>query len=158
MRAAYEQFVLAHGAWLAIAGLLLIFGAFGYVQYLGRRARKLKLVGRESLPEDEWFARLYPVKGDQRPIVKVALAAIAQEIGVAWTQLRPTDTFESDLRINRKYGPQEDMEGAALELENFARRLRLDVGDFPAFRGRLSEFLDRLLVVVTTGGAAHTGG
>ncbi len=139
-------------------GACLSPGPSGTSNTYGHRARRLKLVGREPLPEGEWFARLYPVEGDQRPIVKVALVAIAQEISVAWTQLRPTDTFESDLRINRKYGPQEDMEGAALELENFARRLRLDVRDFPALRGRLSESPDRLLALVTTGGTAHTGG
>lgn len=138
----FSEFVRQHDMWLLIGGLVVIFGAFGILQYRGHVRRRRIFEQRIDIGENEWFESYYPVPPGQRAMVRGVLSAIAQDIGVPWTRLRPNDRFEEVLRIPGKYSPQEDLEGADLDLAVQADALGIPRDELPGFSGSLKDFLD----------------
>lgn len=138
-----NNFIVRHGEWVAFAGAVLIFGAFGAYQFKGVVERK-KLIGKRQLvSENAWFDAYYPIAPEERNLVRDVLGALAEEIGVEWTKLRPADTFEDVLRINRRFSPHDDLEGAEREIASLAEKLGIADKGLPGFTGVLKDFLDR---------------
>lgn len=147
MTHAYRDFVVEYGGWLLFAGLVLILGVFMVYQRRGARLRLMRIQRRESVGEDQWFEALYPVAPDNRGPVRDILLALATDIGVEWTKLRPTDTFEEVLRVNPRYAPHEDLEGAEYRIVSYAQMLGIADKGLPGFTGALKEFLDRWVIL-----------
>jgi len=143
----FSGFVVKYGDWIAIAGAVVILGAFAAYQFRGTVERKRRIGKRESVSENDWFVAYYPVAPEKRAAVRDVLAAFAEEIGVEWTKLRPTDTFEEVLRVNRRYSPHDDLEGAELEIASLAEKLGVVDQGLPGFTGVLRDFLDRWIVL-----------
>lgn len=143
----FNGFVVKYGDWIAIAGAVAIFGSFAAYQFFGVVERKKRIGKRRSLSEDDWFVAFYPVRPEKRRVVRDVLAAFAEEIGVEWTKLRPTDTFEEVLRVNRRYSPHDDLEEAELEIAVLAEKLGIADQGLPGFTGILTDFLDRWVIL-----------
>ncbi len=140
-------FVVKYGDWIAIAGLVAILGAFAAYQFRGVVERKKRIGNREPISESDWFAAFYPVAPEKRGAVRDVLAAFAEEIGVEWTKLRPTDTFEEVLLVNRRYSPHDDLEEAELEIASLAEKLGVADQGLPGFTGALTDFLDQWVIL-----------
>ncbi len=96
------------------------------------------------MADGEWFAELFPLTSPQaKESAREVLKALASEIGVHWTQLRPGDTFEEDLRIDPKYAPVDDLDGAELKLVDLATARGIREVPPPGFTGPLSGFLNQ---------------
>lgn len=139
----FSDFVVRHGDWVAITGAVVIFGAFAAYQFRGVVERKKRIGNRPQVSENEWFDAYYPIVLEKRDLVRDVLGALAEEIGVEWTKLRPSDTFEEVLRIDRRYSPHDDLEGAEREIVSLAENLGIADKDLPGFTGVLKDFLDR---------------
>lgn len=143
----FNGFAIRYGDWIAIVGAVAILVAFAAYQFCGVVERKKRIGKRHSVSENDWFVAFYPVAPEKRAAVRDVLAAIAEEIGVEWTKLRPTDTFEEVLRVNRRYSPHDDLEGAELEIASLAEKLGVADQGLPGFTGVLRDFLDRWIVL-----------
>lgn len=143
MDQAYRDFILEYGDWLLGAGLVVILGMFMVYQRRGIVRRKVHLQRREGIGENEWFEAFYPVAPEKRGPVREVLLVLADDIGVEWTKLRPTDTFEEVLHVDARYAPHEDLEEAELRIVSQAERLGIADKGLPGFTGVLRDFLDR---------------
>lgn len=139
----YRDLVLEYGGWVAVAGLVMIFGAFMAYQNRGIMRRKDHLRRRQEMGESEWFEIFYPVAVEKRGHVRDVLAAFAEDIGIEWTQFRPSDRFEQVLRVAARYSPIDDLEEAGLEIASLAEKLGVVDQELPGFTGSLKNFLDR---------------
>jgi len=139
----YSDFILEYGDWVLAAGLVLIFGMFTAYQYRGIARRKMRLQRRDGIGENEWFEAFYPVAPEMRGPVREVLMALAVDIGIEWTKLRPADTFEEVLRVDPRFAPHEDLEEAELRIVSHAERLGIADRGLPGFTGVLKDFLDR---------------
>lgn len=142
---AYRNFIIENGVWLIALGTAVILGFFAVYQRRGVIARRRFLEGREAFSERKWFETFYPVHAEARDLVGEALRALGRDIGTEWTRLRPTDTFEQVLRVQRRYSPIDDLEEAELEIALMAERLGILDRTVPGFTGTLKDFLDRLV-------------
>lgn len=140
---AYENFVSNHFGWLIGIGAAAIISLLALHQYRGVTRRRRRFTSRPSLTETEWFEALYPVSQAEREGVREILQAFADDIGVEWTRLRPTDTFEKVLRVDRRYSPYDDLEEAELRIVARAEKLGIAGKGLPGFTGVLKDFLDR---------------
>ena len=95
------------------------------------------------MTDDEWFAAFYPASQGGRESVRQILQAFADDIGIEWTRLRPRDTFEEVLRVDRRYSPYDDLEEAELRMVSHAEKLGIANKGLPGFTGVLKDFLDR---------------
>ena len=138
-----NDFVVMHGGWVVLAGVVAILGTFAAYQFRGVVERKKRIRKRRAVSENEWFEVFYPVAPEKRDLVRDVLAALAEEMGVEWTKLRPTDSFEEVLRVNPRYSPHEDLEEAELEIASLAEKLGVADKGLPGFNGVLKDFLDR---------------
>jgi hypothetical protein len=129
--------------WLIIIGPVGIGGFLAAWRYRGAQTRRRVFKGRSSLPEEAWFRRWYPVDQSERENVRRILSALANEIGVEWTKLRPSDTFEGELRIHPRYLPYDDLNEAECKILSLAEALKLSPADLPGFTGTLGGFLDQ---------------
>lgn len=143
----FTGFVVKYGDWIAIGGVLAIVGAFAAYQFRGVVERKKRIGKRQSVSENDWFVEFYPVAPDKRRVVRHVLAAFAEEIGVEWTKLRPSDTFKEVLRVHHRYSPYDDLEEAELEIASLAEKLGIADQGLPGFTGVLRDFLDRWVIL-----------
>ena len=143
----FNDFVVRYGDWVAIAGAAAVFGAFAAYQFRGVVQRKKRIGNHPSVSENDWFDEYYPIALEKRGLVRDVLGILAEEIGVEWTKLRPVDTFEEVLRIDRRYSPHDDLEGAEREIVSLAERLGIADKSLPGFTGVLEDFLDRWVSV-----------
>lgn len=115
------------------------------LQRRGHTRRKMTLSHRPALQEDEWFQRFLDVVDSDRELVAAVLARLACAIGIQWTQLRPDDRFDLDLRIPARYAAWEDLEDFEDSLTQWCRAHEFDVRELEPFEARLGDFLARLL-------------
>jgi len=139
----YEGFVMDYSGWLIGIGAAGIFALLAFHQYRGVTRRRKRFSSRPSLTEAEWFAAFYPASQAEREGVREILQAFADDIGVEWTRLRPTDTFEKVLRVDKRYSPYDDLEEAELRIVARAEKLGIADKGLPGFTGVLKDFLDR---------------
>jgi hypothetical protein len=151
-----SEFIVQYGEWVVVLGLVFIFGGFGLYQYRGLLKRRQLVGQRRAVTEDEWFAEFYPAPLAARACVRQVLTALAEEIGVGWTQLRPTDTFEDKLRIPPRYSPIDDLDGADSEIASILSRCGIAANMRAGYAGSLSDFLDRLVLLRTQQMASAT--
>ncbi len=145
--------------WRLVAGLVGLFAVFGFYfswQYIGYRRRRAAISSRVSCSQDEWFRRYYSATEEQQDLLVQILQALAFEIGVDWTQLRPDDTFEWDLFVGSSYARFEDLEEANLVTWDLVRKKQLAEERLPNFKGTLRAFLDGIAAAsVSSHGSAH---
>ena len=98
-QSASSGFLVEHGAWVALLGTVVILGLFLAYQRRGALARRGAFSNRRTTSEIDWFESYYPVDSAYRGAIKEMLEAFGKEIGVRWTRLRPSDTFENEIRI-----------------------------------------------------------
>ena len=139
----YENVVQEHFGWFLGIGLVIIFGPLIAYQHRGVTRRRRRFRSRPSLTEEEWFAAFYPASKAEREGVREILQAFADDIGIEWTRLRPTDTFEKVLRVDKRYSPYDDLEEAELRIVARAEKLGIADKGLPGFSGVLKDFLDR---------------
>ena len=137
-------FLVTHGEWFAILGGLVI-GSFVIVwQLIGWRRRRRVFSNRENFAEEEWFQRFSPnIEG--RPLVRKVLQEFASEIGAPWTQLRPTDRFERELRVASRYLAYEDLNSTESAVITILTEHAVPPEEWPAMTGTLQDFLDSLV-------------
>jgi len=143
----YENVVHDHFAWFLGIGLAIILGPLIAYQYRGVTRRRRRFTSRSSLTEEDWFAAFYPASQPGRESVRTILQAFADDIGIEWTRLRPTDTFQEVLRVDRRYSPYHDLEEAELRIVSHAEKLGIAHKELPGFTGVLKDFLDRWVVL-----------
>lgn len=80
--------------WLVCAFFVaaLLLGSDALV-CIGRTARRRRLRGRAPLDADSWFAQYAPALTDRAQALRF-LDAIAHDVGVEWSRLRPADTLD----------------------------------------------------------------
>ena len=137
-------FLVTHGEWFAILGGLVIGSLVIVWQLIGWRRRRRIFSNREDLAEEEWFRRFCPnIEG--RPLVRRVLEEFASEIGARWTQLRPTDRFERELRVAPRYLAYEDLNSTESAVIAILTEHAVAREEWPAMTGTLQEFLDALV-------------
>jgi len=148
--------IVNHGEWIVMFGLVVIIGMFSLYQYHGVLQRRRHLWKRTCCNEDEWFDKYFPVDPCARELARRILTGLADDIGVNWTQFRPSDTFEAVLRVQGRYSPLDDLEDAEMTLAAIADERGIKPESLPAFRGSLKEFIDRTLAVLTASDQVQT--
>lgn len=146
-----DEIMLRHGIWIVGVGAAVILGLFMVYQHRGIQLRHRTLSDRPRLAEAMWFSQFGPVGAESRQVVRCALQAIAEDLRVDWTQLRPTDTFEETLRVHNRYSPIDDLDGAEYGIVTLAQKLGIPRDRLPGFQGNLESFLNRLVSVTTEG-------
>ena len=150
----YSNLILEYGAWIAAIVGLLVGGAFVSYQRRGFRRRQRRLQERERLCEDEWFDAFWPDVHD-RDLTCGVLARLADELKIEWTQLRPDDTFENELRIHPRYSPYYDLEDTGDYLIALMRQYDVPSDEWPPMTGDLKRFLSRVSLVCGRSSAAE---
>lgn len=143
-----REFIVTNGSWLVVAGIVFISLPFIIYQYRGIKNRRRQLQKRSIIPEVDWFRTHFPIQ-QHHELVRDLLIAIANEIGVNWTQLHPSDTFEETLRVQPRYMPIDDLDGAELEIAMIAEKHHLKHANLPGLEGSLEGFLRRWVDVVS---------
>ena len=127
---------------------------FMLYQRRGANRRKKSFQKREALPEEVWFELHFP-HVTNRALVRRVLVSFAEEIGIDWTQLRPEDCFEDQIRIGERYATYDDLDSAADTLVDVMRERRVPQDLWPPLQGDLRSFLDRLVRVCSHDDARH---
>lgn len=102
---------------LLVLGIVVIFGGLLIYQFEGIKRRRNRLKGRPILTDEEWFRQNMPARKAECALVRNILMAFSDEIGVHWTQLRVTDTFNGELRVASKFAYGDDLDGASACIE-----------------------------------------
>jgi len=139
----YEQMVNHHfGKVLAalVGGLCAVLLVH---QYLGLIQRRKRFSKRDVIADEQWFNRFYPVPEIERNNVRLVLQAISKDIGIEWTQIRPTDHFEDMLKVHGRPFLVDDLEEAELRLVGLADQKGIDGKNLPGFTGTIRSFLDQ---------------
>lgn len=147
------QWLCEHGAWVAVCGALVIGGLFVLWQRRGFQKRRTGLQKREILDANEWFRRFYP-DARNKPATHAVLEVLAKELDIHWTQLRPEDSFERDIRIQPKYSPYDDLEETECFLISVMREHGVPRQEWPPMTGDLKSLLDRVAALCQQGGEA----
>lgn len=88
--------------WEKIGLIILAIAFFAVLARLAergnRKAKNAKLAGRPELTESQFYERFYSKEGIRKDVVCYVLELIKQCIGVDSEHLRPSDSFESELR------------------------------------------------------------
>jgi hypothetical protein len=142
----WSELATRFGAWIVVLGVGTIMGAFMLYQRRGASRRKKSFEEREALPEEVWFELYYP-DACNRALVRRVLVSLAEEIGINWSQLRPDDRFEDQIRIGERYAPYDDLDSTADALVEIMQACRVPQESWPPLRGDLRGFLDRLVRV-----------
>jgi len=137
------EIVNDYAGWILVGGTVIILGSyFLFCEFKGHRLRRARFMDRPILDEETWFATYYPIEPAGREHARFALNALAEDIGIHWTQLRPSDTFEEMLRVDRRYDYCEDLEHAAFYFEELIENWDEIPRSFPGFNGPLLVFLN----------------
>lgn len=140
---AYDSFIIEYGTWVMVVGAILLVGALAGYQHFGEVRRRQRFRARVRLEDSEWFSTYYPVGEGERSTVRAILQSFGDDVGIEWTRLRPTDTFEDMLRVERRYSPHDDLEEAELRIVSLAEKLGISEHRIPGFTGSLGSFLDQ---------------
>lgn len=137
----YSDFIIEFGGWVAAGAALAVGIALLSWQLRGSRRRRRSLHDRKSLKEEDWFSAYFPECID-RELVRGILQQLSREIGVQWTQLRPDDEFEHQLRIRERYLPYDDFEETERFLVSLMNRHSVPEEKWPPMSGKLDAFLE----------------
>lgn len=78
--------------------ILFVAGVTGTVLY-GMRSRKKRFEQREELTPAEWFSRFFESPASVPRDLEKLLIALGEDLEVAWTRVRPDDTFSGTLAL-----------------------------------------------------------